>query len=53
MDYYHNTSASDTKSTHPNAGDYDELECIYDPAYNGKTLTSGSHTCRGTGHLDS
>jgi hypothetical protein len=53
MDYYHNTSASDTKSTHPNAGDYDELLCIYDPASNGKTLTSGSHTCKGTGHLDS
>ena len=53
MDYYHNTSASDTKSTHPNAGDYDELRCIYDPADNGKTLTSGQHTCTGTGHLDS
>jgi hypothetical protein len=53
MDYYHNTSASDTKSTHPNAGDYDELKCIYDPASNGNTLTSGSHTCTGTGHLDS
>jgi hypothetical protein len=53
MDYYHNTSASDTKSTHPNAGDYDELRCIYDPTVAGQTLTSGSHTCRGTGHLDS
>jgi hypothetical protein len=53
MDYYHNTSASDTKSTHPNAGDYDQLRCIYDPASNGTTLTSGSHTCTGTGHLDS
>ena len=53
MDYYHNTSASDTKSTHPNAGDLDELKCVYDPASNGKTLTSGSHTCVGTGHLDS
>src|SRR5262245_42068720 len=52
MDYYHNTSASDTKSTHPNAGDYDELKCIYDPASAGKTLTSGSHNCTGTGHLD-
>src|SRR5205823_6283738 len=29
MDYYHNTSASDTKSTHPNAHDYDELGFIY------------------------
>jgi hypothetical protein len=53
MDYYHNTSSTDTKSTHPNAGDYDELLCIYDPATRGKTLTSGSHTCTGTGHLDS
>jgi len=25
MDYYHNTSASDTQSTHPNAHDYQEL----------------------------
>src|SRR5881628_3820183 len=53
MDYYHNTSASDTKSTHPNQHDYDELLCIYDPAQNGKTLSSGPHTCTGTGHLDS
>jgi hypothetical protein len=53
MDYYHNTSATDTKSTHPNAGDYDELLCIYDPASAGKTLTSTGHSCRGTGHLDS
>jgi len=29
MDYYHNTSASDTKSTHPNQHDYDELVTIY------------------------
>ena len=29
MDYYHNTSDSDTKSTHPNAHDYDELGIIY------------------------
>src|SRR3990172_12505613 len=49
MDYYHNTSSSDTKSTSPNAGDYDELLCIYDPASTGKPLTSGSHTCTGTG----
>jgi len=53
MDYYHNTSASDTKSTQPNAGDYDELLRIYDPASNGKTLPSTNHTCKGTGHLDS
>ena len=29
MDYYHNTSASDTRSTHPNQHDYDELGIIY------------------------
>ena len=29
MDYYHNTNASDTKSTHPNQHDYDELATIY------------------------
>jgi hypothetical protein len=29
MDYYRNTSNSDTKSTHPNAHDYDQLALIY------------------------
>jgi len=29
MDYYHNTSNSDTKSTSPNQHDYDELATIY------------------------
>jgi hypothetical protein len=29
MDYYHNTSDSDTKSTTPNQHDYDELATIY------------------------
>lgn len=29
MDYYANTSDSDTKSTHPNQHDYDQLESIY------------------------
>ncbi len=29
MDYYHNTSASDTKSTHPNSHDYQQLQTIY------------------------
>ena len=53
MDYYHNTSNSDTKSTHPNQGDYDELLCIYDPGSRGRTLTSAGHSCTGTGHLDS
>jgi hypothetical protein len=30
MDYYHNTSSTDTKSTHPNRHDYDELAVIYE-----------------------
>src|SRR2546425_4681002 len=29
MDYYHNTSNTDTKSTHPNTHDYQELGIIY------------------------
>jgi hypothetical protein len=29
MDYYHNTSNSDTTSTHPNQHDYDQLASIY------------------------
>ncbi len=29
MDYYHNTSDTDTQSTHPNQHDYDELNIIY------------------------
>jgi hypothetical protein len=29
MDYYHNTSDTDTKSTHPNQHDYDQLASIY------------------------
>jgi hypothetical protein len=29
MDYYHNASASDTTSTHPNSHDYQELAAIY------------------------
>jgi hypothetical protein len=53
MDYYHNTSASDTQSTHPNQGDYDELRCIYDPTVKRQTLVTGGHKCRGTGHYDS
>lgn len=40
MDYYHNTSASDTKSTHPNQHDYDELATIY--AHLDSTTTIGS-----------
>jgi hypothetical protein len=40
MDYYHNTSASDTKSTHPNQHDYDELATIY--AHLDSTTTVGA-----------
>jgi hypothetical protein len=40
MDYYHNTSASDTKSTHPNSHDYDELATIY--SHLDSTSTIGS-----------
>ncbi len=39
MDYYHNTSASDVKSTHPNQHDYDELGIIY--AHLDSTTTIG------------
>jgi hypothetical protein len=53
MDYYRNTSSSDTRSTHPNQGDYDELLCIYDPAYAHQLIVSAGHKCRGSGHLDS
>ena len=59
MDYFSNTGANagNTASTSPDQGDYDQLLCIYDPASSGKTLTSTtsgiSHSCTGTGHLDS
>jgi hypothetical protein len=59
MDYFRNTGANagNTDSTHPNTGDYQQLLCIYEPFYAGKTLTSTTkghtHSCTGTGHLDS
>jgi hypothetical protein len=40
MDYYHNTSSSDTKSTAPNQHDYDELGIIY--THLDSTTTVGS-----------
>ena len=49
MDYTNNPSTNQ----HPNKGDYDQLECIYDPADNGNTLSTSTHSCTGTGHLDS
>jgi hypothetical protein len=42
MDYYHNTSASDTKSTQPNQHDYDELATIY--AHTDSSSTVGAAT---------
>jgi hypothetical protein len=40
MDYYHNTSNSDTKSTSPNQHDYDELVTIY--THTDSTTTVGA-----------
>jgi hypothetical protein len=40
MDYYRNTSSSDTKSIHPNQHDYDELATIY--AHLDSTSTVGA-----------
>ena len=59
MDYFSNTgaNANSTTSTAPDQGDYDQLLCIYDPSSAGRTLTSTTngitHSCTGTGHLDS
>jgi hypothetical protein len=49
MDY----TSSPSTNQHPNQGDYDQLRCIYDPSVAGQTLTTSSHSCTGTGHLDS
>jgi hypothetical protein len=40
MDYYHNTSASDTQSTHPNSHDYQELSTIYSHLDSFTTISS-------------
>ena len=48
MDYYHNTSASDTKSTHPNQHDYDELATIYQHLDSFSTVGAANESC-GTG----
>jgi hypothetical protein len=42
MDYYHNTSASDTQSTHPNQHDYDELVTIYSHTDSSTTIGASS-----------
>jgi hypothetical protein len=49
MDYTNNPSTNQ----HPNQGDLDQLTCIYDPASAGRTLSTTTHSCTGTGHLDS
>jgi len=52
MDYTSNPDGP-LANTSPNQGDYDELLCIYDPGTAGKTLSTATHSCTGTGHLDS
>jgi hypothetical protein len=42
MDYYHNTSASDTTSTHPNNHDYGQLAAIYNHLDSTTTIGSAS-----------
>ena len=37
----------------PNQGDYDELLCVYDPASYRVMLSTTTHRCTGTGHIDS
>lgn len=53
MDYYHNTSASDTKSTHPNQHDYDELGTIYSHLDSTTTVGASQRTSRFVAHLSS
>lgn len=52
MDYTSNPDGPPA-NTSPNQGDYDQLLCIYDPADAGRTLKTTTHSCTGTGHLDS
>lgn len=42
MDYYHNTSDTDTKSTHPNQHDYDQLAIIYSHTDSYSTATAAA-----------
>jgi hypothetical protein len=44
MDYYHNTSNSDTKSTTPNQHDYDELSIIYSHLDSTSTIGAAAQT---------
>ncbi len=48
MDYYHNTSNSDTKSTHPNQHDYDELVTIYTHLDSFSTVGGAAFSLPGT-----
>src|SRR6266508_6040944 len=41
MDYTRDSSTNQ----HPNSHDYEELLCIYDPASNGRTLSTTTHSC--------
>ncbi len=44
MDYYHNTSDADTKSTRPNAHDYEQLVTIYGSHLDAAAGAAGSGT---------
>jgi hypothetical protein len=47
MDYYHNTSSSDTQSTHPNAHDYEELGIIYSHLDSFNTVSTATAMAHG------
>ncbi len=49
MDYYSNTSSADTKSTHPNQHDYDELAIIYTHLDSTTTILASAPTGPGKG----
>ncbi len=51
MDYYHNTSDADTRSTHPNQHDYDELAIIYGHLDSGTSV--GASPAAAAGSADS
>jgi hypothetical protein len=53
MDYYHNTSASDLKSTHPNKHDYDELADIYAHLDNFTTIAAAAAGTANAGAAES
>jgi hypothetical protein len=51
MDYYHNTSASDTKSTHPNSHDYSQLSTIYSHLDSTTTVGASARNSKFVAHL--